>query len=150
MTLSTERNQRQDFEGPGISLHGAGLSTWPLSSSYSLNDLHVNIILTDDDWNLRCLIDLKWACSRPIEMLHSPHRFESVDTIEIDLFEPVHQEFISILEGEENLRDANTITRTFRELYFPIGYWTSRRLFLQKCWKATQLMAEKLKKEFRC
>ncbi|KGQ02026.1 hypothetical protein PAAG_11202 [Paracoccidioides lutzii Pb01] len=53
-----------------------------LSSRYLLNDLHVNNILIDDDWNVKCLIDLERACSWPIEMLHSPHWFESVDTIE--------------------------------------------------------------------
>lgn len=73
---------------------------------YFLNDLHQSNILVDEDWNIKYLIDIEWACSRPIEMVH-PHHWltsQSVDTIDLDLFSPLHDEFVNILgqvEGEQ-------------------------------------------------
>lgn len=70
---------------------------------YILNDLHQSNILVDEDWNIMCLIDFEWACSRPIEMLHPTHWLTSqaVDMIDVDLFTSVHQEFMSIMEQQE-------------------------------------------------
>lgn len=39
---------------------------------YSLTDLHQSNIFVDDDWRIVGIIDLEWACSRPIEMLGPP------------------------------------------------------------------------------
>ncbi|KKZ68476.1 hypothetical protein EMCG_05935 [[Emmonsia] crescens] len=70
---------------------------------YVLNDLHQSNILIDEDWNITCLIDLEFACSKPIEMLHPPHWFTSryVNTIEIDHFTVAHQEFVALMEQQE-------------------------------------------------
>ncbi|PGG97357.1 hypothetical protein AJ79_09228 [Helicocarpus griseus UAMH5409] len=71
---------------------------------YVLNDLHQSNILVDEEWNIKYLIDLEWACSRPIEMLHPPHWLTSqaVDMIDVNLFTSVHQEFTSIMQQEES------------------------------------------------
>lgn len=37
-----------------------------------LTDLLPSNIFVDDDWNVRCVIDLEWVCSHPVEMLHPP------------------------------------------------------------------------------
>ncbi|EEP78408.1 predicted protein [Uncinocarpus reesii 1704] len=70
---------------------------------YVLNDLHQSNILVDEDWNISCLIDLEFACSQPIEMLHPPHWFTNrfVDQIDADHFTSVHGEFMAIMEQQE-------------------------------------------------
>ncbi|KAK2798474.1 hypothetical protein FQN50_008834 [Emmonsiellopsis sp. PD_5] len=72
---------------------------------YMLNDLHQSNILVDEGWNVRYLIDLEWACSRPIEMLHPPHWLTGenvdMDSTAAELFAPIHQEFTGALEQEE-------------------------------------------------
>lgn len=70
---------------------------------YMLNDLHPSNILVDDDWNIRYLIDLEWACSQPVEMIHPPSWLagETIDTIDPELFATMHQELMDILEQEE-------------------------------------------------
>jgi hypothetical protein len=34
---------------------------------FTLTDLHQSIIFVDDKWHITCLVDLEWACSRPIQ-----------------------------------------------------------------------------------
>ncbi|PGH10200.1 hypothetical protein AJ80_07559 [Polytolypa hystricis UAMH7299] len=57
---------------------------------YMLNNLHQSNILVNEQQNVRYLIDLEWACSRPIEMLHPPHWLTNqgvdMDTTEAELF----------------------------------------------------------------
>ena len=38
----------------------------------TLTDIHASNIFVDKEWNIKYLIDLEWACSLPIEMLHPP------------------------------------------------------------------------------
>ncbi|KAK2773118.1 hypothetical protein FQN52_004710 [Onygenales sp. PD_12] len=70
---------------------------------YVLNDLHQSNILVDEDWNITCLIDLEFACSRPIEMLHPPHWFTNryVNDIDVDHFTAAHQEFVTLMDQQE-------------------------------------------------
>lgn len=69
----------------------------------NLTDLHQSNIFVDDDWNIKCLVDLEWACSRPVGMIHPPYWLtnESVDGISLDAYEDIHNEFIEILKEEE-------------------------------------------------
>lgn len=38
----------------------------------TLTDINTSNIFVDEKWNIKYLIDLEWACSLPIEMLHPP------------------------------------------------------------------------------
>ncbi|EEP78674.1 predicted protein [Uncinocarpus reesii 1704] len=80
----------------------------------TLTDLHQSNIFVDKDWNITKLIDLEWACSLPMEMLHPPHWLTSqyIDTLtdeRLDEYNKVHKEFMSIFESEEkSLANGNT------------------------------------------
>ncbi|KAI1147223.1 hypothetical protein F4825DRAFT_471750 [Nemania diffusa] len=70
----------------------------------TLTDVHASNIFVDKEWNIRYLIDLEWACSLPIEMLHPPswlsgEAFESLSP----LFDELYQEFLDIFKQEEAL-----------------------------------------------
>ena len=71
---------------------------------FILTDLHQSNIFVDEDWNIKCLIDLEWACSRPIEMLHPPRWLtnQAVDMIDVEEYDMVRKEFMDCLEEEEN------------------------------------------------
>ncbi|MCJ1340090.1 hypothetical protein MMC09_005384 [Bachmanniomyces sp. S44760] len=81
----------------------------------NLTDLHQSNILVDEDWNIKCIIDLEWACSRPVEMLHPPHWLtnKSVDTMDADEYDKVHREFMDIFVNveEELLAEDPEITK---------------------------------------
>ncbi|PWY88239.1 hypothetical protein BO70DRAFT_350627 [Aspergillus heteromorphus CBS 117.55] len=72
----------------------------------SFTDIHQSNIFVDDAWNITCLIDLEWACSRPAEMIHPPFWLtnQSVDEIDPAEYEKLHTEFLSILAEEERKR----------------------------------------------
>lgn len=65
----------------------------------SLTDLHQSNIFVDDRWNITCLVDLEWACSRPAEMIHPPWWLtnQSVDEIDLGEYEPLHKEFMQAI-----------------------------------------------------
>jgi Phosphotransferase enzyme family len=76
---------------------------------FSLTDLHQSNILVDSDWHIKCLIDLEWACSLPIEMQHPPYWLtgRAVDELQkgqhLTAFTRLHEEFIDAFEKEERL-----------------------------------------------
>lgn len=70
----------------------------------TLTDIHASNIFVDEDWNIKYLIDLEWACSLPMEMLHPPpwlsdEPFESLSP----LFEERYKEFLDVFKQEEAL-----------------------------------------------
>lgn len=69
----------------------------------TLTDLHTSNIFVDDDWNISCIIDLEWACSRPVEMIQPPSWLsgQPVDMIELHEYEKLHEEYMNALEQEE-------------------------------------------------
>ncbi|WEW61117.1 hypothetical protein PRK78_006606 [Emydomyces testavorans] len=69
----------------------------------TLTDLHRSNILVDKDWNITCIIDLEFACSRPIQMLHPPEWLtgHAVDQIDSTAYDTIRQEFMNVFEGEE-------------------------------------------------
>jgi hypothetical protein len=69
----------------------------------TLTDLHQSNIFVDEDWNIQYLVDLEWACSRPVEMMHPPYWLtnQSVDGIDSDAYEKVRNEFMEIFKEEE-------------------------------------------------
>lgn len=70
---------------------------------FSLTDLHQSNIFVDDDWNLKCIIDLEWAYSLPVEMIHPPSWLSNqvLQQINLNEYEPLHEEFMSVFEEEE-------------------------------------------------
>lgn len=69
----------------------------------TLTDTHPSNILVDAEWNITCLIDLEWACSRPIEMIHPPYWLtnKGVDELDSAEYDVIRKEFMGILETEE-------------------------------------------------
>lgn len=75
--------------------------------TFILTDLHQSNIFVDDDWHVTSLVDLEWACSRPIEMIRTPTWLtnKAVDEIaneDVD-YDTVRSEFIEIMAEEERL-----------------------------------------------
>ncbi|EAW11932.1 uncharacterized protein ACLA_006910 [Aspergillus clavatus NRRL 1] len=68
----------------------------------SLTDLNQTNIFVDDNWNIACLIDLEWACSQPVEMIHPPYWLtnEAIDSISAD-YEKLHRKFMEAFAEEE-------------------------------------------------
>lgn len=87
---------------------------------FTLTDLHQNNILVDDDWNIKRLIDLEWACSLPVEMQRAPHWLTSrgVDELpegeRLDAFSRVHEEFLDAFEREENALSQRQKSASYR------------------------------------
>lgn len=73
---------------------------------FRLTDIHQSNIFVDEDWHIKCMIDLEWACSMPVETLHPPYWLTScsVDNIvdeELESFSQARQEFMEVFEEEE-------------------------------------------------
>lgn len=73
---------------------------------FTLTDLHQSNIFVDDEWNIKYLIDLEWACSLPIEMQHPPYWLtsQSVDGLvdeHLTLFDEIYKEFLDAFAHEE-------------------------------------------------
>ncbi|OAQ59631.1 aminoglycoside phosphotransferase [Pochonia chlamydosporia 170] len=90
----------------------------------TLTDMHASNIFVDTEWNIKYLIDLEWACSLPLEMLHPPswlsdEPFERLSP----LFDEFRQEFIDIFMQEEAVffsalqhqRGPQVFTETMRQ-----------------------------------
>lgn len=75
--------------------------------TFTLTDLHQSNIFVDDDWHITSLVDLEWACSRPIEMIRTPTWLtnKAIDEItdEAVEYDTVRSEFIEIMAEEERL-----------------------------------------------
>ncbi|PLB53306.1 hypothetical protein P170DRAFT_454417 [Aspergillus steynii IBT 23096] len=80
---------------------------------FSLTDLHQSNIFVDNNWNITCLIDLEWACSRQIEMVEPPYWLtgKGVDQIDVDEYDISRKELMSILETEEAASTDRKILR---------------------------------------
>ena len=65
----------------------------------NLTALNQTNILVDDEWNVKCLIDLEWACSHPVEMIQPPYWLtnQPIDLINADDYEVLHREFVDAL-----------------------------------------------------
>ncbi|OBT56003.1 hypothetical protein VE04_03024 [Pseudogymnoascus sp. 24MN13] len=75
----------------------------------TLTDVHQSNIFVDDEWNIKYIIDLEWACSLPMEMQHPPYWLmsQAVDGLadeELALFEVKYSEFHRIFAREEALQ----------------------------------------------
>ncbi|KAL2760844.1 hypothetical protein ACRALDRAFT_2131068 [Sodiomyces alcalophilus JCM 7366] len=99
----------------------------------SLTDLHQSNIFVDDDWRVTRIIDLEWACARPLELSGPPHWLSDRSLEELafhlDEYAKLHEEFLGILEEEEMARyQSLECTRLFRACWESGAYWYSRAL----------------------
>ena len=73
----------------------------------TLTDIHPNNVFVDKDWNITCLIDLEWACVRPLEMILPPiwltgKRVDEMPRGDIlDAYNHLLKEFFICFEEEE-------------------------------------------------
>ncbi|KAJ5731992.1 hypothetical protein N7493_003473 [Penicillium malachiteum] len=73
---------------------------------YRLTDLHPSNIFVDNQWNVKFIIDLEWACSLLAETLRPPYWLTglAVDGLtdeHLQAFEERYEEFMNIFEKEE-------------------------------------------------
>ncbi|GBF65917.1 hypothetical protein TMEN_8635 [Trichophyton mentagrophytes] len=99
---------------------------------YMLNDLHRSNILVDKDWNIKYVIDLEWACAKPIEMLHPPEWLTSqaVDEIDDDAYNTQRLEFMSVLQEEEQrvCGGSDNLSKTMHQGWSNGTFWYSLAL----------------------
>lgn len=71
--------------------------------AFMLTDLHQSNIFVDDKWNITCLVDLEWACSRPIEMMEPPYWLtnKGVDEIDAGEYDKYRRELMAAMVSEE-------------------------------------------------
>lgn len=67
---------------------------------FQFGDLHQSNIFVDENWRIKYLVDLEWACSRPIEMLHPPSWLtnQAIDKMDAGEYDAIRREFMDILE----------------------------------------------------
>lgn len=97
----------------------------------SLTDLHQPNIFVDDEWNITCLIDLEWAHSAPVEMIHPPHWFtqQAVDQVDEEEYGSLHKEFMeAFVKEEENIRPAVRLSPILQEGWDKGTFWVSLAL----------------------
>ncbi|KAL8821123.1 MAG: hypothetical protein Q9223_000778 [Gallowayella weberi] len=81
----------------------------------SLTDLHQSNVYVDEDWHIKHIIDLEWACSLPIQMQIPPFWLTSrgIDQLvdeHLTEYEQVLEEFMEAFHYEEMLQDPNNAT----------------------------------------
>ncbi|KKK15094.1 hypothetical protein AOCH_005603 [Aspergillus ochraceoroseus] len=84
----------------------------------TLTDLHESNIFVDQNWNITCLVDLEWACSRPIEMVEPPYWLtgKGVDQIDADEYDIPRRELTDIIAAEEAAHTDKEIPRLSKVL----------------------------------
>ena len=122
---------------------------------FTLTDIHQGNIYVDDEWHIKYLIDLEWACSLPIEMQNPPYWLtgRGVDQLEgehLAEYNDVREEFMEAFENEEKLQYGTFLqketllrTRTMRRAWDSGAYFYFHalesttglfNLFLQHIW----------------
>lgn len=88
--------------------------------TFTFTDLHQSNIFVDDNWHITSLVDLEWACSRPIEMIRTPTWLtnKAVDEIADDAveYDTVRSEFLEIMKNEEKLWDMTSDKANLSEI----------------------------------
>jgi hypothetical protein len=99
----------------------------------SLTDFHQSNIFVDDEWNITRIIDLEWACVRPLEMIGPPSWLSGKSLEELafslDEYTALHTEFVDIFEEEELARyGSNACTRVLRVCWKTGSFWYSQAM----------------------
>ncbi|KAE8152358.1 hypothetical protein BDV25DRAFT_69954 [Aspergillus avenaceus] len=72
----------------------------------SFTDLHPSNIFVDKDWHITALVDLEWACARPVEMIRTPTWLTNQAVDEIaetpEEYDQMRAEFVDTLRTEED------------------------------------------------
>jgi hypothetical protein len=86
----------------------------------TLTDLHPSNLLVDDDWNITNVIDLEWACVRPLEMQHPPYWLTSqaVDRIDEAQYSEIYNEFMDVFRREEMKMMKRDLEKGVDDLFF--------------------------------
>jgi hypothetical protein len=121
---------------------------------FMLTDIHPNNIFVDDEWHIQYLIDLEWACVRPVEMLLPPVWFTGrrVDQLPegpcLAEYHKILQEYLDAMEKETLLtphfnETAGLINKLMRSTLSSGRFWyyqaldnpkVSYNLFTQHIW----------------
>ncbi|EEP77983.1 predicted protein [Uncinocarpus reesii 1704] len=85
---------------------------------FTFTDFNQSNIFVDENWNITCLVDLEWACTKPIEMVETPIWLTNKAMDEIaedsDEFAEIWMEFVDFLASEEDkncMKSTNIETR---------------------------------------
>lgn len=78
---------------------------------FTLTDIRQCNIFVDEQWHIKYLIDLEWACSLPVQMQNCPYWLTSKDLDHLTGepladYEKVREEFMEAFEYEEKLLTA--------------------------------------------
>ena len=93
---------------------------------FSLTDMHQSNIFVDEQWNIKYLIDMEWACSLPVEMQQPPHWLTSCGVDEmvgesLGKYNEIREEFMEEFEKNERAthKDQNSLllTRIMRQTW---------------------------------
>lgn len=94
-----------------------------------LTDLHQSNIFVNSNWQITGIIDLEWACARPVEMQRPPYWLTglALDGLIADLgsFQIAYTEFVKAFEAEERSLGKVDIpyTRMMRKGWETGNYW---------------------------
>ncbi|KIW87198.1 uncharacterized protein Z519_12100 [Cladophialophora bantiana CBS 173.52] len=68
-----------------------------------LTDMNANNLIVDENWNIKCLIDLEWMAILPQEFMQPPSWLTSqaVDEVDIEEYNKLREEFMAVFEQEE-------------------------------------------------
>ncbi|RDL34710.1 Uncharacterized protein BP5553_07838 [Venustampulla echinocandica] len=96
----------------------------------TLTDLHQSNIFVDSNWHITAIIDLEWACARPIEMQRPPYwltscSLDGLDGEDLVAYSNAHSEFMEAFEMEERSLGKGDIpyTRVMRKGWEIGAYW---------------------------
>ncbi|TAQ86259.1 hypothetical protein B7494_g5429 [Chlorociboria aeruginascens] len=96
----------------------------------TLTDTHPSNIFVDSDWHITAMIDLEWACARPIEMQYPPFWLTSKPLTsrcgeDLEAFNSLRLEFLDAFQAEERLLGkADTPYTRIMQKGWEIGsYW---------------------------
>lgn len=70
---------------------------------FVFSDLHQSNIFVDSQWHITCVVDLEWACTRPIEMVRPPSWLtdKGVDELDPAEYDRIRRQFVDLLAVEE-------------------------------------------------
>ncbi|KAJ5111872.1 hypothetical protein NUU61_001502 [Penicillium alfredii] len=84
---------------------------------FVFTDLHQSNIFVDSEWHIACLVDLEWACTRPIEMVRPPSWLtdKGVDELVPAEYDAIRRQFVELLAAEEKEVDCSTLNKSHDE-----------------------------------